>query len=99
MKAADIMTTEVVTIESSATISQAAKVMKQNNLRSLIVERSSENDAYGIITTTDISNAISQQQDPDTTHVYEVMTKPCVVVSPNMSLEHIARLFARAKIR
>ena len=50
MKAADIMTTEVVTIDSSATISQAAKVMKQHNLRSLIVERSSQNDAYGIIT-------------------------------------------------
>lgn len=99
MKAADIMITEVVTIESSATISHAAKVMKQNNLRSLIVERSSQNNAYGIITTTDISNAIAQDQDPYRTYVYEVMTKPCIVVSPNMSLEHIARLFARAKIR
>lgn len=99
MKAVDIMTTEVVTIDSLATITEAAKVMKQNNLRGLIVERSSPDDAYGIITATDISQAIAQNRDPDTTHVCEVMTKPCIVVNPNLAVEHIARLFAKAKIR
>lgn len=99
MKAADIMTTKVITINSSATLTEAAKVMKHHNLKSLIVERSSEDDAYGIITATDIAKAIAQERDPDTTHVCEVMTKPCIVVNPDLAIEHIARLFARAKIR
>jgi predicted transcriptional regulator len=99
MKAVDIMNTKVFTINSLATIAQAATVMKEKNVRALIVERDSNIDAYGIITQTDISRAIANQQDPVRTHVCEVMTKPCIVVNPNLSVEHIVKLFARAKIR
>lgn len=99
MKAADIMTTDVVTIDSLATIEQAAKVMKQHNLRALIVDRASESDAYGIITATNISQAIAKAKNPATTYVCEVMTKPCIVVNPDLAVEHIANLFIRAKIR
>ena len=38
VKAADIMTRHIVTIDSLATIAEAAKVMKQNNVRALIVD-------------------------------------------------------------
>ena len=97
--AADIMTSDVVTIDPLATIEQAAKTMKQHNLRVLIVDRAFEDDAYGIITTTDLAKAIASAKDPARTYVCEVMTKPCIVVNPNLSVEHIARLFARSKIR
>ena len=97
--AADIMTTEVVTIDSLATILQATKVMKQHGVKTLIVARASAKDAYGIITQTDISRAIASAKDPAATRVCEVMTKPCIVVNPNLSVEHIIKLFAKAKIR
>lgn len=97
--AADIMTSDVVTIDPLATIEQAAKIMKQHELRVLIVDRAFENDAYGIITTTDLAKAIANDKDPARTYVCEVMTKPCIVVNPNLSVEHIAKLFARSKIR
>jgi CBS domain-containing protein len=99
MKAADIMSTKVVTINHLATIDRAAEVMKQNHLRGLIVDRASEDDAYGIITTTDIAVAIANGRDPAKTYVCEVMTKPCIVVNPDLSVEYIAKLFARSKIR
>ena len=99
MKAADVMTTKVVTVNSLATIAEAARVMQQHNLRSLIVERSSPEDAYGMITATDISQAIAKQLDPNTTYVCDIMTKPCIVVNPDLAVEHIVRLFAKAKIR
>lgn len=99
MKAADIMTTKVVTIDSLATIAQAAKVMKQHNIKTLIVDRASDKDAYGIITATDISQAIANAKDPAITYVCEIMTKPCIVVNPNLAVEHIAKLFAQTKIR
>ena len=99
MKAADIMTTKLITIDSFATIAEAARVMKQNHLRALIVARASAQDAYGIITVTDISQAIANARNPQATYVREVMTKPCIVVNPDLAVEHIAKLFARAKIR
>jgi predicted transcriptional regulator len=97
--AADIMTSEVVTIDSLATILQATKVMKQFNIKTLIVDRTSAHDAYGIITQTDISQAIANNKDPALIYVCEVMTKPCIVVNPNLSVEQIIKLFAQAKIR
>ena len=99
MKAADIMTTKLITIDSFATIAEAARVMKQNDLRALIVARASAQDAYGIITVTDISQAIADARNPQATYVREVMTKPCIVVNPDLAVEHIAKLFARSKIR
>ena len=99
MKARDIMSTKLVTIDSLASIAQAARVMAQHELRALIVERASVEDAYGIITETDISQAIAQAQNPEAIYVSEIMTKPCIVVNPDLAVEHIAKLFARAKIR
>ena len=99
MKAADIMVTELITINSLGTISEAAKVMKEHNLRALIVDRASEADAYGIITATDIAKAVARGQNPQNTCVCAVMTKPCIVVNPDLAVEHIANLFTRAQIR
>lgn len=31
--------------------------------------------------------------------VYEVMTKPCIVVNPDLGVEYVARLFANSGIR
>ena len=73
--------------------------MTQHNLRALIVDRTSARDAYGIITETDISQAVAQAQAPEAIYVGEVMTKPCIVVNPDLAVEHLAKLFARAKIR
>ena len=99
MKASDIMTTQVVTIDSLATIMQATKAMKQHNVKTLIVDRASVEDAYGIITQTDIAQAIANAKDPARTLVCEVMTKPCIVVNPNLSVKHIIKLFVKARIR
>jgi len=97
--AADIMTSKVVMIDSLANILQAAKMMNRHGVKTLIVERASANDAYGIITQTDISQAIANAKDPALTYVCEVMTKPCIVVNPNLSVEYIIKLFANNKIR
>ena len=99
MKVAEIMSTNIVTINSLATIAEAARVMKRHHVRALIVDRVSEEDAYGIITETDISQAVANAKNPEATYVCAVMTKPCIVVNPDLAVEYIANLFARTKIR
>jgi predicted transcriptional regulator len=49
-KAKEIMTTEVVSIQGSATIAEAVKLMKEKGLRTIIVEPHSKDDPYGIVT-------------------------------------------------
>ena len=100
MKAQDIMTTNVVTIRGSATVADAVELMKTKKLRGLIVERRDENDPYGIISETDIVNKVAAYgHDPKEMRVYEIMTKPCIVVNPELTVEYVARLFANTGIR
>lgn len=100
LKAADVMTSEVVTIRGSATVAEAVKLMRERGLRALIVERRHEQDAYGIVTETDIVyNVAAFGKDPKRVRVYEIMTKPCIVVNPDLGVEYVARLFANTGIR
>lgn len=100
LKASDIMTSDVVTIRGSATVAEAVKLMKSYKVRSLIVDVRSSEDAYGIVTQTDIVyKVVAYGKDPEKMRVYEIMTKPCIVVNPDLGVEYVARLFANTGIR
>lgn len=98
--ARDIMTANVATISGSATVAEAVKAMKDKGLRALIVDRRNNSDPYGIVTETDIVYKVAAfGHDPKKMRVYEIMTKPCVVVNPDLGVEYVARLFANTRIR
>ncbi|WP_198525092.1 CBS domain-containing protein [Kamptonema formosum] len=100
MKAKDIMTEDVATIRGSATVAEAVRLMKLKELRALVVEPRNENDAYGIVTETDIVYKVAAYgKDPKDVRVCEIMTKPCIVVNPDLAVEYVARLFANTGIR
>lgn len=95
LKASDIMTQDVATIRGSATVAEAIKLMKFKKLRALIVDVRNNQDAYGIITKSDIVyKVVAYGKDPEKLRVYEIMTKPCIVINPNLGVEYVARLFA-----
>ncbi len=100
LKAHDVMTDNVATIKGSATVAEAVKLLKLKELRALIVEPRSRDDAYGIVTQTDIVyQVVAYGKDPEKVRVYEIMTKPCIVVNPDLGVEYVARLFANTGIR
>ncbi|MCS7237889.1 MAG: CBS domain-containing protein [Thermoguttaceae bacterium] len=94
-KAKDIMTTDVVTISGDATVAEAVALMKSRGVRSLIVERRNEEDAYGMITQRDVVyKVVAKGLDPAQVRVHEIMSKPLVVVNPNLDVKYVARLLA-----
>jgi CBS domain-containing protein len=100
LKAKDIMTTEVAVIAGTATVAEAVALMKERKLRDLVVEPRNEEDAYGILTESDIVYKVAAYgRDPQEVQVHEIMTKPCIVVNPDLSVEHVARLFANYHLR
>ncbi|MDZ7958333.1 MAG: CP12 domain-containing protein [Aulosira sp. DedQUE10] len=95
LKAADIMTKDVATIRGSATVAEAVKLMRARDWRALIVDRRHEQDAYGIVSESDITyKVIAYGKDPHKMRVYEIMSKPCITINPDLGVEYIARLFA-----
>lgn len=100
LTAAEIMTEQVVTIRSSATVAEAVELMKNQSISTLIVDRHHDRDAYGIVTETDIVGKVAAYgKNPCKIRVYEIMTKPCIVVNPDLGVEYVARLFTNFGIR
>ena len=94
------MTRDVVAIRGSATLADAVAKMKKKGLRALVVEPRNDTDPYGMVTETDIVYKVAAfGHDPKQMRVYEIMTKPCIIVNPDLGVEYVARLFAQTRIR
>jgi CBS domain-containing protein len=99
LTARDIMQTDLATILPELSVQDAAALMRHHGVRSLIVEKDTPDDAYGLITFADIvSKVLAHGFDPAEMRVDEVMTKPLIVVNPSLKVELIARLFANHRI-
>lgn len=99
MRAKDIMSLNVETIHGSATVAEAVRLLRLTELRALVVEPSTPEDTYGILTQSDITiKVIALGKEPQNVCVSEIMSKPCVVIDPELSIENVARLFAQTDI-
>ncbi len=94
----DIMTKNVITMPSDATVLKAAQTMKELDIGSIIIV---DNDrAIGIITEADIvRRVVAEQSDPSKTRVGDVMSSPLIQVPPETPLTDAMRIMARNEIR
>ncbi|MBW7862135.1 MAG: CBS domain-containing protein [Rhodocyclaceae bacterium] len=96
----DIMVREVVTISPFATIRDAMRVMRSRGVKSLVVDKRHEHDAFGIITYTNILKTIvAEEGDIDLINVYDVCAKPALTISRELDVKHAARLMVNIGIR
>ena len=93
--AKDIMNHKVARIGRDATAADAVAQLNDLGISSLIVEKNNPRDTYGIVTMGDIVLKVVAKGLPLTTvKVHEIMTKPLIWIIPDMSVKHVARLFA-----
>ncbi|MDV3277058.1 MAG: CBS domain-containing protein [Nitrososphaerales archaeon] len=93
---ADVMSRRVRTVDSSATLKEAAKRMAKWRIGSLvIVERGKP---AGIITEGDVSKAVAKGLNPFKTSV-SFKRKKLVTVGPTERLEGAARIMAAAGVK
>lgn len=98
LRAQDIMQVELATILDDATVAEAAKLMRAEGVRSLIVEPHDQGDPLGIVSFADmISKVLAQGRDPEKVQVHQIMTKPAIVIDPTMPVQYIARLIDRTR--
>jgi len=91
---------KIVMISPYAPVRELINKMDRQSVRSVIVERTSENDAYGIVTYTNILEAIySNDGDMDLLNVYDIATKPMVQVVPTLDIRYAAQLMINLKIK
>ena len=99
-KAGEVMTRDIVTIDGTATVADAVTLMRERSVSSLIVNRRSQEDAWGIVTQKDVVNkVVDPGKEVTEVKVFEIMTKPLITVSPGLALKYCARMFHTAGIR
>ena len=95
----DVMTRGVITVEPTATVSEAVRLMREHRTSSVIVERRDEADEYGMIVVTDIAREVlGKNLSPERVNVYEIMSKPVLTLAAEMNVVYAVRMLTRYKL-
>lgn len=89
----DMMVSDVVTISCMATLREAMDKMRDQRVKSLVVEKRHDSDAWGIVTYTTILRTVVQEEgDVDLINVYDIASKPALTVPRQMEVRHAVQL-------
>ena len=98
--ASSVMKKNVISVDGKDNVADAIKLMRDKKVSSLLVNRRGKEDAWGIVTRKDVVNKIVDPgRNPKEVKVFEIMTKPLMMVSPGLALKYCARLFHNAGVR
>jgi CBS domain-containing protein len=93
-----LMTKELTSLPSTATVLDAAKYMTDMNVGSVIVV--DDDKPSGILTDRDIvTKVLSRDKDPKTTKIRDIMTSPAVTISEDRDIIDVTRLMSERGIR
>lgn len=92
----DIMKTPVLSIDSAMTIKDAAKMMEDAKVGSIVVTENSI--VSGILTERDFVRKIIAQGKSFSTKVKDVMSSPLIVISPDETVWELASLMKTRRI-
>jgi len=93
----DIMTRALISVDSSTTVFQIAKMMEQGGIGAMIVKK--DNIPTGIITDRDFAIKIAVEKLPLDTPVHKVASYPLQTINSNESILAAADLMSSKKIR
>ncbi len=84
----DVMSTPLKTISKEATVKEAATLMREHDINGLLVPGVS----VGIITTTDVTEAVAENKDPSEVTVADEMTAPVERITTEEELTQAAEM-------
>ena len=94
----DAMTEDPRSIGASASVVEAARLMREQHVGSLPVTE--DERLVGMITDRDITTrVVAESAVPETTSVGDVYSRDLISVEPNSDLEEALRLMARHQVR
>lgn len=100
VRAKDVMQKQVPIVDGMATAKEAADMMREHQVESLLVNKRNADDAWGLVSIQDLINdVLVPNKDASMVNVYEIMTKPIFSVDADMDIRYVARLLHRVNMR
>lgn len=98
LKIRDVMVKNVITVDTDYTVKLAAKIMCQFGIGCVVVLENGR--VVGLVTERDLlKRIVAVARDPEKTFVREIMSKPVIVVGPDLALEDAVKLMFTHKIK
>jgi len=98
LKVRDIMTRNVITIDLKQNAIDAAKLMKEKKIASVVVTKGET--PFGIVTERDFVRLLcAENLQSKYTRLVEIVSSPLITVGPDISVEDAAKVMAKNKIR
>ena len=99
-KAKDIALKNLIFIDGLDSAKNAAQLMKENNVKALIIKKRNNEDANGFLTIGDIiRGVIIPNKSLDEVSVYEIMTKPVFTIPAELNAKYVPRLMHNYSIK
>jgi len=98
----EIMTpkAKAIVVSPMVTVREALKLMRTHGVRSLIVEKSSDSGAYGLVTYKNILQSIvAQDGDIDLLNIYDIAAIPAISVSATLNVKYAAKMMVTGSIK
>ena len=87
-------------IKPMATIREALNMMREERVKSLIVDKIRKSDAYGMLTYKNIMfSIVANDGDIDLLRVYDICSKPAYQVSEELDLKYAAQMMVRSNVK
>ena len=94
----DIMTRDLSTLESSSTIAEAARLMRDNDTGAIII--ADGGDMRGLLTDRDIAvRAIAEGRSPNETTVGEIASTDLVSLEPSSTIGDAVKAMRKSNVR
>jgi len=91
---------KLISVEPMATVRDALKLMKAHSVRSIIVNKSHDDGAYGLVTFKNILQSIvAEDGDIDLLNVYDIAATPAISVSSQLNVKYAAKMMVTSSIK
>jgi len=91
---------KLVKVSPMATVRDALKLMRLHKVRSVIVEKTNANGAYGLVTFKNILQSIvAEDGDIDLLNVYDIAAMPAISVSTKLDVKYAAKMMVTSSIK
>jgi CBS domain-containing protein len=91
----DVMSTPLETISPDATVTEAARRMRDREISALVVTTSSR----AIVSSTDVMDAVAEGRDTSSLQVRDVMTEDVETAAPDLYMEEAAAMMTTYGIK
>jgi CBS domain-containing protein len=98
----DVMTKreDLAVLPQMATIREVLKVMRDKKIKSVIMDKSNPNGAYGLLTFKNLLQTIvAEDGDIDLLNIYDIASAPAISISQNIDIKYAAKLMVNSSIK